>query len=87
MFGGIYMLIIRPSLYLKNNYEEVSEMCHQTESPVYITRNGTGDLAVMSIEAYEALNNTAEIYKAIVRGTQENERKRVKPTKENPNDI
>ena len=47
------MPIIRPSSDLRNNYNEISKLCHQTQSPVYITRNGVGDLAVMSIEAYE----------------------------------
>ena len=43
------MPIIRPSSDLRNNYNEISTICHQTKSPVYITKNGAGDLAVMSI--------------------------------------
>ena len=49
------MPIIRPSSDLRNNYNEISTICHQTKSPVYITKNGAGDLAVMSIELYELL--------------------------------
>lgn len=44
------MPIIRPSSDLRNNYNEISTICHRTKSPVYITKNGTGDLAIMSIE-------------------------------------
>ena len=44
------MPIIRPSSDLRNNYNEISTICHQTNSTVYITKNGAGDLAVMSIE-------------------------------------
>jgi hypothetical protein len=44
---------IRPSAYLRNNYNEVSEFCHSKMEPVFITINGHGDLAVLSIEAYE----------------------------------
>ena len=43
------MPVIRPSSDLRNNYNEISTICHQTKKPVYITKNGAGDLAVMSI--------------------------------------
>jgi PHD/YefM family antitoxin component YafN of YafNO toxin-antitoxin module len=36
-------------------FNEISELCHKYSEPVFITRNGTGDLAVMSIETYEFL--------------------------------
>ena len=49
------MPIIRPSSDLRNNYNEISTMCHKTNKPVYITKNGAGDLAIMSIELYEEL--------------------------------
>ena len=46
---------IRPSSDLRNSYNEISEFCHKYDEPVYITKNGVGDLAVMSIETYERL--------------------------------
>ena len=49
------MPTIRPSADLRNNYNEISEYCHKYTEPVFITKNGQGDLAVMSIETYEAL--------------------------------
>ena len=46
---------IRSSADLRNNYNEISNFCHQYSEPVFITKNGKGDLAVLSIEAYEKL--------------------------------
>lgn len=48
-------MLIRPSTDLRYKYSELSAYCHNAQSPVYITRNGTGDLVIMSIEAYEQL--------------------------------
>jgi len=56
------MPTIRPSAYLRNNYNEISEFCHANMEPVFITRNGHGDLAVMSIEAYEKFCGRYELY-------------------------
>ena len=62
------MPIIRPSSDLRNNYNEISTICHQTKSPVYITKNGAGDLAVMSIELYELLTDKYMLYKELDKG-------------------
>lgn len=56
---------IRPSSDLRNKYNEISEFCHKYSEPVYITKNGTGDLAVMSIEVYEKLVGKFELYKLL----------------------
>ena len=62
------MALIRPCADLRNNYNEISTICHQTKKPVYITKNGTGDLAVMSIELYEFLIDRYELYKELEKG-------------------
>ena len=62
------MPIIRPSSDLRNNYNEISTICHQTKSPVYITKNGAGDLAVMSIELYELLTDKYTLYNELEKG-------------------
>lgn len=49
------MSVIRPSADLRNNYNEISNICHATQQPVYITKNGYSDLVVMCNEAYEKL--------------------------------
>ena len=59
---------IRPSSDLRNKYNEISAFCHQYGEPVYITKNGTGDLAVMSIEAYERLTARFELYALLEEG-------------------
>jgi len=56
------MPTIRPSAYLRNNYNEISEFCHSNMEPVFITKNGHGDLAVLSIEAYEKFCGRYELY-------------------------
>ena len=59
---------IRSSAELRNRYNEISTFCHDYAEPVFITKNGKGDLAVMSIEAYEALAGRIELYGLIQEG-------------------
>ncbi|MDK2942182.1 MAG: hypothetical protein PWP56_1695 [Acetobacterium sp.] len=59
---------IKSSTDLRNNYNEISKFCHEHEEPIFITKNGQGDLAVMSIEAYEMLNGKVELYRALDEG-------------------
>ena len=54
------MALIRPCADLRNNYNEISRICHETNQPIYITRNGTNDLVVLSDEAYENLTKDFE---------------------------
>jgi prevent-host-death family protein len=60
------MPTIRPSSDLRNKYGEISKFCHEYNEPVYITKNGKGDLAVMSIEAYERLVGKFELRKLLM---------------------
>jgi len=62
------MPVIKSSAELRNNYNEVSTFCHSYAEPVFITKNGKGDLAVMSIEAYEEMNSRFELYNMIKEG-------------------
>ena len=62
---------IRPSSELRNNYNAISAFCHQYGEPVYITKNGTGDLAVLSIEAYERLAGRFELYALLEKGLED----------------
>ena len=46
-------MYIKPSAAIRNNYNEISELCKRTGEPVYLTKNGEGDLVVMDIDAFE----------------------------------
>lgn len=54
------MAFIRPCADLRNNYNEISRICHETKEPLYITKNGTNDLVVLSDVAYENLKKNLE---------------------------
>ena len=49
---------IRPITDLRNT-NEISDICHSKKEPIFITKNGYGDLVVMSIETYEEMLETA----------------------------
>ncbi len=78
---------IRPSSDLRNNYNEISRFCHKYSEPVYITKNGQGDLAVMSIETYERLVGKFELYKLIDEGVDAMKKKKVRAFREAFADI
>lgn len=53
---------IRPVSDLRNNFADISRIVHETQEPVFLTRNGYGDMVVMSMEAYERKLFASEIY-------------------------
>lgn len=61
---------IRPITDLRNT-TEISELCHAKREPIFITKNGYGDLVVMSIETYESILETGKIDTAINEAEQE----------------
>ena len=56
------MKMIRPVSDLRNNFADISKTVHETAQPVFLTKNGYGDMVVLSMEAYESLQLESEIY-------------------------
>jgi prevent-host-death family protein len=53
---------IRPVSELRNRFSEISRQVHETNEPVYLTKNGRGDMVVMSMEAYEQDRYEWDVY-------------------------
>ena len=59
---------IQPSTILGANYNDISAFCNENREPIFITKNGQGDLAVMSMEMYETLSGKQELYRLLDEG-------------------
>ena len=81
------MPTIRPSADLRNNYNEISSFCHEHSEPIFITKNGKGDLAVLSIEAYEKLCGKFELFSLLNEGLEAEQAGNVRSFKEAFADI
>lgn len=55
---------IIPIKDLKNT-SEISDMCHKTKEPIYVTKNGYGDMVIMSMESYETMLGKFNLYRDI----------------------
>lgn len=81
------MPAIKSSADLRNGYNEISTFCHTYSEPVFITKNGKGDLAVMSIETYEKLVGKFELYGLILDGLDDIKNGNTRPFSEAMADI
>ncbi|MCI9018459.1 MAG: type II toxin-antitoxin system Phd/YefM family antitoxin [Lachnospiraceae bacterium] len=64
-------MIIKASAALRNDYSTISNMAKQTKEPIYITKNGEGDLVLMSIEAFEKREQVLQLRAKILQAEQE----------------
>jgi len=71
---GVRMPIIKPISDLRNNFAVISETCHREGEPVFITKNGEGDLVVMSMAAYEQREATLDLYAKLLEARERKER-------------
>ena len=70
------------STSLRNEYNDVSAWCRESAEPAFVTRNGAGDLAVMSIDAYDDLAARATLYDKLLEGRADVQRGRVRDARE-----
>lgn len=59
------MPVIKPISDLRNRAKEISEICHASDEPVFITRNGEGDMVVLSQAHYERLQAQLDLYRKL----------------------
>ncbi len=81
------MPTIKSSADLRNGYNEISTFCHTYKEPIFITKNGKGDLVVMSIEHYEHLVAKYELYDRIKDGLEDIASGNTRPFSEAMSDI
>ena len=67
------METIRPVSDLRNNFADISKTVHETQKPVFLTKNGYGDMVVMSMEAYENMRFESEVYSKLADAEREAE--------------
>lgn len=70
------------STSLRNEYNDVSAWCRESAEPAFVTRNGAGDLAVMSIDAYDDLAARATLYDKLLEGRADVQHGRVRDARE-----
>lgn len=58
--------LIKPSALIRQNYNEISKLCKETKEPVFLTKNGEGDLVVMDISAYDERERQLELREKLI---------------------
>ena len=56
------MNMIRPVSDLRNNFAEISKIVHETAQPVFLTKNGYGNMVILSMEAFQNMQFESEVY-------------------------
>lgn len=64
-------MIIKASAALRNDYTSISNMAKETKEPIYITKNGEGDLVLMSIDAFEKREQILQLRAKVLQAEQE----------------
>lgn len=72
---------IIPIKDLKNT-AEISEMCHTAEEPIYVTKNGYGDMVIMSVEMYESTMKRLNMYRELELSERQIEKEKTKDAKQ-----
>lgn len=64
-------MIIKPSAALRNDYASISNLAKETNEPIYITKNGEGDMVLMSIEAFEKREQILQLRAKVLKAEEE----------------
>lgn len=65
------IMIIKASASLRNEYIDISKLAKETKEPIYITKNGEGDLVLMSIEAFEKREQMLDLRAKVIQAEEE----------------
>ena len=68
---GCATMIIKASAALRNDYSTISNLAKTTKEPIYITKNGEGDMVLMSIDAFEKREQTLQLRAKVLQAEQE----------------
>jgi len=60
------MMNIKPSAAIRKNYNEISSLCKRTKEPVYLTKNGEGDLVVMDLESFARRESMLKLRETLI---------------------
>ena len=71
------MVHIKPSAAIRKNYNEISRLCRATRGPVFLTKNGEGDLVVMDIETYSQRENMLKLREKLLQSETDKKNGRV----------
>ena len=64
-------MIIKPSAVLRNDYSTISNLAKETKEPIYITKNGEGDLVLMDIDAFEKREQILQLRARVLQAEEE----------------
>jgi len=65
------MINIHPSAAIRKNYNEISELCKRTGEPVFLTKNGSGDLVVMDLETFARRESMLKLRETLLRSEED----------------
>jgi PHD/YefM family antitoxin component YafN of YafNO toxin-antitoxin module len=77
---------IIPIKDLKNT-SDISDLCHNCEEPVYVTKNGYGDMVIMSMETFEAVSSKLDMYQSLMTSEQQIREGKVKDARESLTNV
>jgi len=83
----IYMLTIKPSAAIRKNYNEISELCKKTKQPIFLTKNGEGDLVVMDMETYSRRESALQLREHLLQSQADIQSGNVKSVEETVADM